>query len=383
MSIDVKLLANRLKKYRIQFERSIQELSRMTGLPISRLESFELGEMLPSGDELLILADSYLINDYRVFLSDKNHQEPFEQVETLFRKYGTDLNRNDRWAIQEVLYLAECEAFLEDELNKPKRIFDFKKSGNFFKGHGMQAAAALREHLGYQQSQITGDVFSDIRKIGIHIFRRKLDNSKISGVYIKHPTVGKCILINYDEDIYRQRFTAAHELGHSILDLDDFHEVSITKNDDKLDKLVEIRVNTFASHYLVPPYLLKRIPDNRSWVEDKIRNYANYFNVNPAVLTFALGEAGFIDKQSVTQYEKIKILKVNKRDSEFIGVSENGRERRKTLLEKGISDYFIRLCFDSRNAGIISAARMAEMLLIDQTEIKEIYSTFGEKYHVE
>ena len=56
------------------------------------------------------------------------------------------------------------------------------------------------------------------RAIGLHVFRRRIGNSNISGLYVKHSTAGQYILIYYSEDVYRQRFTTAHEAGLAILD---------------------------------------------------------------------------------------------------------------------------------------------------------------------
>jgi hypothetical protein len=88
---------------------------------------------------------------------------------------------------------------------------------------------------------------ADFRSIGIHVFRRRFDNSSISGVYVKHPVAGSCVLVNYSEDIYRQRFTAAHQAAHAISDQDEEVIVSfVLANND----LREVRANTFAPSFL-------------------------------------------------------------------------------------------------------------------------------------
>ena len=136
----------------------------------------------------------------------------FEQTDTLFRRFGNEFSRQDRWAVLEVLFLADVEFYLQHLLGKAApQSFAFQKIGDYFKGHGEQAAAALRTFLGYADHQVPLNIYQDFRAIGIHVFRRRLDNSNISGVYVQHPVAGPCILINYSEDVYRQRFTAAHE----------------------------------------------------------------------------------------------------------------------------------------------------------------------------
>jgi Zn-dependent peptidase ImmA (M78 family) len=381
MGVNLMLLAERFKKYRENWDFSISELSNKTGISEERLTAFEAGFIEPTGDELLIVADVFKIDDYRVFLSPKGHQAPFEQVQTLFRKFGQELITADRRAIQEVLYLAECESFLEEELNKTKRSFSFRKTGLNFKLHGEKAALSLRKHLGYNEGQQTKDVFQDIRSLGVHIFRRRLVNSTISGVFIKHPSAGSCILINYNEDVYRQRFTAAHELGHSILDLAEQDEADITSAKYKRDHLIEVRGNSFASNYLLPSTILSRIHEKTIWNAEKIKKYANYFDVNPETLAYALARDGYIKQIKVNELKTVKVVKTEKVETELNEVSTRGRLRRTALLEQGISEYYVRLCFDARRNGIISSSRMAEMLLLDYWELKNIYEMFGEAFY--
>jgi hypothetical protein len=51
-------------------------------------------------------------------------------------------------------------------------------------------------------------------------------------------------------------------------------------------------------------------------------------------------------------------------------------ERKKYLLEKGISQIYINKCKSAYEKGIISAGRMAEMLLVDVNGLYEINALF-------
>jgi len=73
-------------------------------------------------------------------------------------------------------------------------------------------------YLGLSFNELDTNIYDAVRKLGIHIFRPRLKNSNISGLCIHHPRAGSCILVNYGEDTFRQRFTAAHKLGHALLD---------------------------------------------------------------------------------------------------------------------------------------------------------------------
>jgi Zn-dependent peptidase ImmA (M78 family) len=121
-------------------------------------------------------------------------------------------------------------------------------------------------------------VYSDFRQLGCHIFRRELGNSNISGFFIQHPVAANCLLINYSEDVYRQRFSAAHEMAHALLDDDE--EVVVSFHKSSTVDLREVRANTFASRYLIPPEFLRQIPDPQDWPASKVLEWASKLKVS-------------------------------------------------------------------------------------------------------
>lgn len=377
MPFDLNLFADKLIKYRFQFDVTIEEISQATGVSVNRLLDFEQKNTIPDGDEILILADFYKC-DFRFFLSDEK-LAAFEQTEYLFRNYGGSLTRQDRWAIQEVLFLAECEDFLLKELGDVGYIdFRFIKSGEYLKQHGIDAALNLRKLFGYQVNEVPADIYEDFRRIGIHLFRRKLENSNISGICIRHPQVGNCVLVNYNEDVYRQRFTSAHEAGHSILDGDQEIVVSFAKW--RKNDLREIRANNFASHYLLPPEFLMKIPDNTNWDKEKSLKWANRLKVSTEALAYSLSGLDLIDKKTELLIKSIRVPANMKEDPELSSrLSLRSRERKAILIQRGLSNKYVRLCFEAYQRKIISAARIAEMLLVTESELWDIAIIFGER----
>jgi Zn-dependent peptidase ImmA (M78 family)/DNA-binding XRE family transcriptional regulator len=377
MARDLKLLGTKLTRYRDQLQLSTSEVAEFTGISEKSLIKYESGNEEPSGDEILILSDFFKC-DYRFFISNEQ-LAPFEQTETLYRLHGEHFSKQDRWAVQEFLYLSECENYLERILGKEQtRVFRFDKKGTFFKRHGRDAALSLRQYLGYKNNEVKLDIYEDFRILGLHVFRRSLENSAISGLFIKHPVAGKCVLVNHIEDIYRQRFTAAHEAGHAILDDEDDFIVSFSW--DKSD-LKEIRVNTFASNYLMPPSFLKAIPSPSDWPPDKIIEWANKLKVSTEALAYALSEAKLIDASTVRSIKSVKVPDHLKTDPELPNtLSPNSKERKLALLKRGLSNYYVSLCFEAYRESKISAGRMAEMLLLnDPRELERLSELYGEK----
>lgn len=376
MAIDLSLLSEKLKKYREQFKLSILELSKATGINEELLMAYEKGDRIPTGDEILIIADFYHC-DYKFFISNEK-LAPFEQTDILFRRYENEFSKDDRWAIQEFLFLAECESYLIQILEVPqKQKFDFVKKSNNHKQNGIDAAAALRRHFNYSEKKVPLDIYKDFREIGIHTFRRKLSNSKISGLYINHPVAGKCILINYNEDFYRQRFTAAHEAAHAILDDGNGVIVSFSKN---AKDYVEVGANYFASHYLIPPECLKLIPNSNEWDQKKALHWAQKFKVSTEALAYALRSAGLINNDNVNKIISVRVPNELKTDPElFEQPGSKSYERKFELLIRGLTTYYVKLCFESFHQNKISRARMAEMMLVEQNELFEIAELFNER----
>src|SRR6185437_11387348 len=262
MSIDTVELGGKIRRYREQLQLLPADVCEQAGISPERLAGIEVGTFVPSGDEILILSDVFRC-DFRFFISNEK-LAPFEETRTLYRKYGGDFSKADRLAVQEFLYLCESEAYLEAEAgSEAARCPSFVPRGTLYTRHGEDAAAFVRGHLQYSPRECRANTFDEFRRLGFHVFRRKLANSNISGLCIRHHEIGPCILINYSEDWYRQRFSCAHEAGHAVIDTGVDDQVVVTLS--RTSGLRETRANRFASCFLLPPPLLQALPDPASW----------------------------------------------------------------------------------------------------------------------
>ena len=378
MAIDLQTLGSKLAKYRGQLKESVTEVASSTGIDAARLISIEAGQAEPTGDEVLILADHFHC-DFKFFISNEQ-VAPFEQTETLYRAHGGDFTKEDRRAIQDFLYLCETEDFLMRELGCPPEDFSFVPTGDYFKGHGEAAAARLRVALGHEDRAVPRDVYAEFRRVGVHIFRRKLGNSNISGLFIMHPVAGKCALVNHSEDIYRQRFSAAHEMAHAIFD--SAQGTSVSFDGFSGGDLLELRANRFASCFLMPPAFLSKLPAPSQWTDADALRWANELRVSCAALAIALKEAKLIDKLAYNRISRQRVPREAKIDPELPeSLNATQRRRKAHLLELGLSDYYVSLCFEGYSAGVISIGRLAEALLCSHGELAELASIYGQKLH--
>ncbi|SFQ34344.1 XRE family transcriptional regulator [Variovorax sp. 770b2] len=378
MAIDLRLLGGKLAKYRGQLQESLLDVAASTGIDTARLTQIEGGQTEPTGDEILILADHYRC-DFKFFISNEK-VAPFEQTETLYRAHGPDFSKEDRRAVQDFLYLCETEDFLMRELGRAPGSFQFSPSGSYFKGHAEDAAARLRSALGHADNAVPRDVYAEFRSVGVHVFRRKLGNSSISGLFIAHPVAGKCALVNYSEDIYRQRFSAAHEMAHAIFDADKGASVSFERPD--AGDLVETRANRFASCYLIPPAFLSKLPDPNGWSDSDAIGWANKLRVSCVALANALRGAKLADQATTARISRLRIPRAVKTDPELPeSLNPLQRLRKEQLLERGLSDHYVELCFEAQSSGAISQGRLAEALLCSQAELLEMANLYSRTLH--
>lgn len=375
MPIDLRVISERLKKSRETLAYSFGEASRACGISVERLVELENEISAPTGDEILILASLY--NCEFLQLVDRNLPGPSDLTDILFRRHGDSFDRYDRRSIQEFINFCQQEKQLELILGIQKTMPKFEWSGSFYKKHGADAAETIRKHFNHPANAVSRDVYSDFRSIGVHIFRRKLSNSEISGLYIHDPMAGHCVLVNFNEDVYRQRFSTAHEVAHSIFDSAEEVMVTYEATSSKYSRqdLVEIRANSFASNYLMPPQMLHSISP---WNVDTIAYWAQQFRVSTAALSKALQDEGIITSAQVKVLRAIRIPQSEKIDPEAPdNLTELQRSRRQSLLQKGLSDYYVSLCCEAHERQLISTHRLMEMLGADSHELIEIGKLFG------
>lgn len=129
---------------------------------------------------------------------------------------------------------------------------------------GYRGARALRRQLRLDGRQRV-DPFELAHQLGIVVVRRPLVERRIAGVYLHRPADGRSfVLVNSSDLLVRQRFTAAHELGHWRFDresvvVDDDFEGGYTAE--------ERRANAFAAELLLPEAAIGSWKPQRPWGE--------------------------------------------------------------------------------------------------------------------
>ena len=135
---------------------------------------------------------------------------------------------------------------------------------------GIGAATTLHERLGLRNKLATGngpiDVFSVIENMRVPLAFRPLEG--MLGVYLPPPT-GPGIMVTTERPLHVQRFTAAHELGHFVLnheqDSFDRRIGFAVQNDYKSDRDQEIAADAFAAEFMLPRWLLVAHARRHGW----------------------------------------------------------------------------------------------------------------------
>ncbi|MCF7754780.1 ImmA/IrrE family metallo-endopeptidase [Paenibacillus xylanexedens] len=375
MSFDYKLLGEKLKEARQNQEYTIDEVAEYINKSEKDYKMIEYGEYVTlEGDTVVLLSKLFKI-DFR-YLVTGNYPSAESQITSLFRQ-NSELSKNDRRAIQSFIRLCETKNDIEEMLGHYKHeppkysMDDFNVSNH--KEQGILAAELERKRL-----KIVGNitnVYSLLRQQRIHIFRRTLDDKNISGVYIKHPYAGHCILINYVDDIFRQNFSVAHEYCHVIFDSDSEQRISYEKAND----YIEVRANNFSSNFLVPSSAYHELINNRNISYEYLSNFiiaiCRKYKVNKQVVIYKLSDLKIITskmKNNLLSDFSFNVINNYKEDPELVDVSPNLVKPITELIRNGISLEYIMLCKNAYDNGMITFSKLVNSLHTDFYKGKQI-----------
>ncbi|GIP42827.1 DNA-binding protein [Paenibacillus sp. J45TS6] len=375
MSFDYRLLGRKLKEARQNQEYTIDEVAEYINKSEKDYKMIEDGEYVTlEGDTVVLLSKLFKV-DFR-YLITGNYPSAESQITSLFRQ-NSELSKNDRRAIQSFIRLCETKNDIEEMLGSYKPVPP-KYSMNDFNVDNEKQQGILAADFERNRLKIVGDIpniYSLLRQQKIHIFRRTLDDKNISGVYIKHPYAGHCILINYVDDIFRQNFSAAHEYCHVLFDSDSEQRISYERTND----YVEVRANNFSSNFLVPSSAYHQLINKKDVSYEYLSNWiitiCRKYKVNKHVVIYKLSDLKIITsntKNKLLSDFSFKVISNYKEDPELVGVSPNLVKPITELIKNGISLEYIKLCKNAYDDGVITFSKLVNSLNTDFYKGKHI-----------
>ncbi|MDL2410015.1 ImmA/IrrE family metallo-endopeptidase [Rhizobium calliandrae] len=144
---------------------------------------------------------------------------------------------------------------------------------------GMRAALRLQRDLGLDQAGARGhrvDVFGAIYRQNVPLLFRKLE--PLLGAYLREEG-NPGIILTTRRPLGQQRFTAAHELGHHVLNHDPHaDDDSILRRSPDLagDYMnlppAEQEADAFASYFLLPDWLITTLMQRQHWTPQHLQH---------------------------------------------------------------------------------------------------------------
>ena len=251
--MDAKDLGSRLRSARESRGLSQQAAARALRLPRTAMTQLEAGSRSVSTLELTRLSELYL-RPVAELLHEGPRDEDRDVLVTLHRAApGLEEDPATREQVARCVHLCREGVALERLLGTESRAgppsYDIRlpRSPGDAVAQGEEAAEQERRRLGIGNAPIA-DVSELIASQDIWASGVTLPDG-MSGLFLRHPSIGLAILVNSSHAKGRKRFSYAHEYAHALLDRNGNVTISSTDNSSEM---VEKRANAFAAAFLMP-----------------------------------------------------------------------------------------------------------------------------------
>lgn len=251
-TISLAILGKRLQEARINCGISQEEAADTIGVPRTAIVHMESGNRSINTVELAELARLYK-RPIESFFSEGVEEE--EDVLVALSRVSPEF-KDVPQVKQEVLRcVSVCQegTRLERLLERPERngppdykVQDPRTTMDAVK-QGEQVAEQERQRIGLGHSPIP-DVADLIASQGVWASGADLP-IEMSGLFLRHSSIGMVILVNFRHARARKRFSYTHEYAHALLDRS--YTMTVSTAGNRSDR-VEVRANAFAAAFLLP-----------------------------------------------------------------------------------------------------------------------------------
>ncbi len=251
--MDARDLGSRLRSARESRGLSQQAVAQAIGLPRTAITQLEAGSRSVSTLELTRLSELYLRT-----VTDLLREGPTDgdrDVLVALHRAAPGLEDDPATREQVARCVQLCREGValarllgtESRAGPPSYDVRLPRSPGDAVVQGEEAAEQERRRLGLGNAPIA-DVSELIASQGIWASGVTLPDG-MSGLFLRHPSIGLAILVNSSHAKGRKRFSYAHEYAHALLDRNGDVTISSTDNSSEM---VEKRANAFAAAFLMP-----------------------------------------------------------------------------------------------------------------------------------
>ena len=243
---------------RLRSAREVRGLSQQTaadalGVPRTAVTGMEAGSRAVSSLELTGLSELYLL-PVADFLQEGARDEDEDVLVALYRA-APGLERNPVTQDQ----VARCVSLCREGVTLKRLLGAEPRSGppsyeprmpgssGAAVGQGERTAEQERRRLGLGNAPIA-DLSELIASQGIWASGVELPDG-MSGLFLRHPSIGTAVLVNASHPRGRKRFSYAHEYAHALFDRD---RNIVASSADNSSEMMERRANAFAAAFLMP-----------------------------------------------------------------------------------------------------------------------------------
>ena len=246
-------LGRRLRAAREVRGLSQRAVAEALGVPRTAVTHIETGNRSVSTLELTKLAECYR-RPVSHFFEDAGEDEKEGVLVALHRSVpGLERSVGVREQVDRCVALCREGVVLEELLGQAPRIgppmYDVRAPRTVGEAvtQAEQLAEEERRRLNIGNAPLS-DVSELIGSQGIWVSGLELPDH-MSGLFLRHPSIGLAILVNASHPAGRKRFSYAHEYAHALVDREG--TVSVSSIGNSAD-LVEKRANAFAAAFLMP-----------------------------------------------------------------------------------------------------------------------------------
>ena len=286
--MEARELGRRLRDAREARGISQQLAAKALSLPRTAITQLEAGNRSVSTLELTRLSELYLYSVTRL-LQEGTRDEDGDVLLALYRiAPGLEHDASTHGQVRRCVSLCREGVMLERLLGvevrtgPPSYETRVPSASGEAVAQGEQIADQERRRLNIGNAPIA-DISELIVSQGIWASGVELPKD-MSGLFLRHPSIGLAIIVNGSHVRGRRRFSYAHEYAHALLDRDWNIRISSTDNSSEM---IERRANAFAAAFLMP----------RAVVYDALRNLDKGLPSRQEQTVFDVANDGRIDAE--------------------------------------------------------------------------------------
>lgn len=363
-------IGRNLKAARETAGKSQEEFAAELGISRATLSGFENGHVAIDSAKLL-KASKILGVPVTDFFKDRE-----EEMALLFR------------AAEDVVPKAEvrsrlrrfCEAYREleeiagvaDALLMPP---EYTYSPHLHSKHlvfARQVALSERERIGLGLYDPIENIFKLLDENGVRLLDVNIDQDDLYGLSGFSKQYGMCILVNTQNTMERNIFTAAHEYGHLLMHRSFYRSADLSEATER-DPDLEEMANVFAANFLVPEVGLRDVwAKNAGRKEVKLEDLVflkHHFRVSTKVIVRRLKDISLISERECDELMARAYKAQPDEKVEYAPLKSEGID---LIAEWKTVSRFLYLARKAGLSGLISIGKLGELMGKNVLEVRSL-----------